>query len=246
MAENSLILEHSSLIHDGGPLYHEFICDATIKEPWNAYSSLIFFIPVAFWIWKLRGVYRQNLIIVFILPFLFFNGLGSTLFHAFRSNSAFLYLDFLPAQIMSFILSAYLWTRLVKKWYYGGIIVLLFYALASISVQYLSQIDGMELMAPNIAYFFVGASFFIPVLIIMLKTRFYKLKYVVLTFTFLILALLCRVSDYPTPNPFPEMLPQGTHFMWHVFSAIAVFTMGYYVYFINRIRIERGTVLRNR
>lgn len=240
------IISRRAIIQDGGPIYHEFIADAVIKEPWNAFSSLIFFIPVIFWIWKLRGRYRQNLIIVAILPLLFLNGLGSTLFHALRTERIYLILDFLPAMLMSVTLASYLWTKVIGKWYYGFLIVMSFYSLAIGAIFQLVEITGNRSMAPNIGYLFTGLCLFIPLLVILLKTKFFRLRLVVLTFVFLGLALFCRASDYPTPNPFPELLPQGTHFLWHVFSAFAVFTMGYYIYFINKFDLRDKTTYPRR
>ncbi|MBD3636640.1 MAG: hypothetical protein HUJ25_04805 [Crocinitomicaceae bacterium] len=237
MLDSLEIAVRDSLIMDPGPMYHEFHADCMIREPWNAFSSLAFFIPVIFWIWKLRGKYRQNLIIVALLPLLFLNGLGSTLFHAFRAETIFLYLDFMPAMAMSILLSTYLWTRVVRRWYFGIIIVFAFYVAAFMLIGIIMRTAENTDIAPNLGYFFTGACFLTPILIILFKTKFYRVRFVVLTFLFLALALLCRASDYPTPNPFPNILPQGTHFMWHIFSSFAVFTMGYYIFFINKINL---------
>jgi hypothetical protein len=238
MLDSLEIAVRDSLIMDGGPFYHEFISDAVVKEPWNAYSSLIFFVPVIFWVWKLRGKYKENLIIVSLLPLLFLNGLGSTLYHAFRSDPVFLILDFMPAMVMSVTLSSYLWTRIVRKWYLGLLIVIAFYVAAFLMIGLIVTYTDYDSMAPNFGYLFTGACYITPIFIILLKTNWYQLRLVVLSFLFLGLALLCRASDHPSPNPLPELLPQGTHFMWHVFSSFAVFTMGYYIYFINKIDLK--------
>jgi hypothetical protein len=221
-------------IHDGGPYYHEFISDAVIKEPWNAYSSLFFFVPIIYWIWKLRGVYKDHLIIITTLPFLFLNGLGSTLYHAFRSEPMFLYLDSVPASLMSIIISIYFWTKIVVKWYLAVLIVASFYGAGILSLNLLLLLPSCKEMGPNIAYLFVGAAFLIPLLLYLRKINFQHGKYVLYTFFFLIMALLCRISDHPNTNPIPEIIPQGTHFMWHIFSALAVFSLGYFIYYSSR------------
>ena len=124
MLDSLEIASRALEIADGGPIYYEFIHGATVKEPWNAWSSLFFFVPIVYWIWRLRGEYRENLIIVAILPFLFLNGLGSTLFHAFRSDPFYLLLDWLPASLMVITISTYLWTKLLRKWYFALLSVL--------------------------------------------------------------------------------------------------------------------------
>ncbi|MFT4603250.1 MAG: hypothetical protein ACI857_003438 [Arenicella sp.] len=224
-------------IVDGGPFYNEFHADHLVREPWNAFSSLLFFVPIIFWLVKLKGEYKQNIIILSLLPFLFMNGLGSTLYHAFRSSSVFLYMDFLPASAMSIILSSYLWYRLTDRVYKGVGLVLIFYVAGLLAVFFFTQLEALREMGPNIGYLFVGASYFVPIIIILKKTKFRDLKFVLISVGSLGLALLFRILDYPSENYLSDILPQGTHFLWHTFSVIAVFSMGFYIYKLNKIII---------
>lgn len=228
------ISNRKAIISDTGPIYNEFVHDAVIHEPWNAFSSLFFFIPIIYWIWRLKGEYQNHKILVAVLPLLFLNGLGSTLFHAFRSHQGFLLLDWLPSSIMSIILSAYFWTKIVKKWYFGILIVLAFYVSAYLTIMGLSNIPWFRHFSINVSYFFIGCSFLIPLIVQIYRNKFKLWLSVVVTIFSLMAALACRSLDYPTPNPFPELLPQGTHFLWHVFSSIAVFSLGFFIYSTNR------------
>ncbi len=228
---DSLRLIRKDFIFDNGPMYHEFHAEQWIKEPWNAYSSLVFFIPVMYWIWRLKGEYKDNLMIVSLLPFLFLNGLGSTLFHAFRSSNILLFLDFMPAMIMNIIVGAYFWTKVWKKWYWGLISIIMFFILSFLIV---SSLPSGNSYGPNIGYAMVGLAFFIPITIILIRTKFYKWHLILLTVISLGGALTCRILDYPTTNPFPNTLPQGTHFLWHIISSFAVFFLGYYVYHLQK------------
>lgn len=227
-------------IHDSGPLYHEFT-NNTLVEPWNAFSSLAFFIPVIFWVIRLRGEYNKHRIFLLILPLLFLNGLGSTLFHAFRNNEFFLLLDWMPASLMSITVASYFWTYHVKRWYYGLLIVLACYTLAVFSILALTQINGMREMAPNIGYFFIGCSIFCPLIVQLIKTKFKYWLLIVLSVLFLSLALLSRILDYPSPLFSPKYLPQGTHFLWHIFSSFAVFTLGFFLYYTKKDQLQPTT-----
>ena len=55
----SIIVDAREMIQDSGPWYHEFHGEANIKEPWNAFSSLFFLVPVFYWVWRLHGEYRK-------------------------------------------------------------------------------------------------------------------------------------------------------------------------------------------
>jgi hypothetical protein len=227
MIDSLELIHRKQQIFDQGPMYNEFVHDALIHEPWNAYSSLCFFIPVIFWLIYLRGKYRTYGIITALLPLLFLNGLGSTLFHAFRASNWFLLLDWLPAALMTLILSIYFWHRVTHKLWKAIGVVGGFYALAFTMVKILSQQTGLS--GPSIGYFFTGAAFLVPVIIDLKRNQWKHAGLYLLSLLFLVLALFFRILDYPTPNPF-AWLPQGTHFLWHVTSSLAVFTLGFYIY----------------
>lgn len=238
MIDSLEIAKRLNQIQDNGPIYNEFIHDTLIHEPWNAYSSLFFFIPIIFWIWKLKGQYRNHKIIVVLLPLLFLNGLGSTLFHAFRISPWFLLLDWLPASLMSLTLATYFWSKLTKNRVLGFACVLAFYGIAILFFISIDPDSTIGKFGPNIGYFFVGCSLFVPMIIDLYKNQFRYWGLITLTICFLILALICRTLDYPSPNPFPENLPQGTHFLWHIFSSFAVFSLGFCIYRSNLDRLN--------
>ena len=241
MPDSLEIAKRLIVINDNGPMYNEFVHNATVHEPWNAYSSLVFFIPILFWIWKLKGNYRQHLIIVAILPLLFLNGLGSTLFHAFRSAEAFHTLDWLPASLMSLVLATYFWNRITKKWYYSLLVVFGFFGVGKVTIFVLEPYESLRNYAPNISYLFVGLALFLPLFILLYKIKFRFFKSVILTLLFLVLALLSRTMDYPSENMFSNTLPQGTHFLWHIFSAMAVFSLGFFLYNLTNWEREKST-----
>ena len=227
MIDSLELVHRKQQIFDHGPMYNEFVHDTLIHEPWNAYSSLCFFIPVIFWLIYLRGKYRTYGIITALLPLLFLNGLGSTLFHAFRASNWFLLLDWLPAALMTLILSIYFWHRITHKVWKAIGVVVGFYTLAFTMVKVLSQQTGLS--GPSIGYFFTGAAFLVPVIIDLKRNQWKHAGLYVVSLFCLVLALLFRILDYPTPNPF-AWLPQGTHFLWHVSSSLAVFSLGFYIY----------------
>lgn len=226
-------------------MYNEFQHHTLIHEPWNALSSLAFFIPVIYWFFILRGQFKQHPIFMILLPLLFLNGLGSTLFHAFRAHQFFLILDWLPASIMSITLATYFWTLILKKWYFGLLAVTGFYGSSMLIVELLDGTPRLREIAPNIGYFFVGCALFLPLLIHLFRTKFKYAYLVMLSFTFLGLALLFRSIDFPTPNPFPSILPQGTHFLWHIFSSFAVFSLGYFIYYLNTVKTRTPIPVEN-
>jgi hypothetical protein len=45
---------------DGGPIYAETDLSKIVAEPWNAYSSLTFLLPVIYWFFKLRIIIENT------------------------------------------------------------------------------------------------------------------------------------------------------------------------------------------
>lgn len=208
--------------------YYELHPEALIKQPWNAYSSLIFFLPVIFWLWKIRGNYRKYAVLTTILPLLFLNGVGSTLFHAFNGGMVFTLLDVLPPFVMTLFLAAYFWKVAIDSWVWGTVITLGFLGL-NVLANYWFHMYGTPEHGVNVYYLIAGIMILTPIFWNLMKSDWHGWHLVVLSLVFVTLALLFRSMDFPTPNPFPETLPQGTHFLWHIFSAIGVFPLGYYL-----------------
>lgn len=208
--------------------YYEFQPEAFIKQPWNAYSSLFFFVPVIYWLWMLRGNYRRYTVLTAILPLLFLNGVGSTLFHAFNGGLVFTLLDVLPPFVMTLFLAAYFWKVAINSWVYAILITLGFLAL-NISLTYIFQTYGQPEHGVNIYYLIAGLMILTPIYWNLSKDNWHGWHLVAIMLGFVSMALFFRSIDYPTPNPFPEALPQGTHFLWHITSACAVFPLGFYL-----------------
>ncbi|MBO6516589.1 MAG: hypothetical protein JJ975_08560 [Bacteroidia bacterium] len=221
-----------------GQFYHEFHADAWIQQPWNTFSSLVFFVPVIYWLWQLRGQYRQYPVLVGILPLLFLNGLGSTLFHANSGGVVFVMLDVLPPLLMLITLTAYLWKLNLNSWLYGMLIVVLFLGVNALNMYWHSRIENVS-RGVNVFYFINGLMVLTPMILSLQRHSWKGWNHIALALIFISLALVFRSLDYPTPNPFPTLMPQGTHFLWHISSALAVFPLGRYLILLQNIQHKK-------
>jgi len=205
---------------DGGPLYFETDFDHLIVEPWNAFSSLTFLIPVFYLLWKLRGHFRENTFLVFwAAPLMAIGGIGSTIYHAFRASQFFLFMDFVPIALLTISVSIYLWLKVLPHWAWVVIIIL-----ASIGLRFFAFgiFDGSARI--NSSYFITGVMIFTPALIFLIRTKFFEVHQLLWSGAFLILALFFRYAD----DFSPPLLPNGTHWLWHVCtSAGAIFLANY-------------------
>lgn len=221
---------------DGGHFYAETNTEHWLMEPWNAITSLFFLLPVFYWFKKLKGKYREHLFITLSLPLLFLGGLGSTLFHAFHVSYIFLLLDVLPMLILTASFSIYLWVKILPKWWYIFLVIVLF-LLLQFGVFYYPSLSTFAKI--NISYFFRGIMMFLPAILVLKKTRFEAVKYLLSAVCFFILALLFRQYD----QEFVFLMYMGSHWLWHVSTVVGAFLLAEYLYRLRNYELNQKLVL---
>lgn len=211
------------IVADGGPMYQETltaVAEQVVIEPWNAISSLALCVPAIYWFLRIRENMQRTPVLLACCILLFVNGLGSTLFHAFRVSRWFLWMDVLPALLLTLTLAGYFWRvwlrSAIKWWVTMGAFLLLMLMTAVI-------LRGSWYM--NTQYLLRGLFFLIPTLGILRHTHFMEWHSLAIAGFFLSLSLGFRLLD---KVPF-EWLPMGTHFLWHLMSAAGAWFLGKYL-----------------
>jgi hemolysin III len=220
---------------DGGLIYKETDLEAFIAEPFNALSSLTFLIPVVIFLLRLKGNYSQNKFLIFFCsPLLFIGGIGSTLFHGLRSSQWLLMMDWLPILILSLGISLYFWHKVLGKILNTALVIIGFVILQFISVKIA---DGQDSM--NLTYFVRGNMIFLPMIIYAYRTKFLFSFNLFLSVLLFISALVFRYVDEKY-----ETISIGTHFLWHISSAIGAYFLGNYIYKTQYIELNNDEVNR--
>jgi hypothetical protein len=212
---------------DGGPVYAETDLTRFVAEPWNAYSSLTFLIPVIYWFLKLRKHYREYPFLILCMPLLALGGFGSTFYHAFRSSAFFLWMDVLPIAILTLLVSLYFWWKSLGRWEYVALITVVF---IGIRVFIYQEVALAQQQAINLSYFITGLMIFLPAFLLLLKTGYAGAKAISMATVFFILSLVFRQID----SPF-FALPMGTHWLWHTCCAIGAFFLAHYLFIIANV-----------
>lgn len=216
---------YNQRLADGGPRYAEYHPELWIVEPWNAASSVIMMIPALVYAYRLRKELASLRFLSFSILMIFLGGLGSTLFHAFRMSPVFLMLDVIPSAILTVAIAVYFWLRILPKWWQVLLIFVPLFGLRFLLFQNLPQH-----LSINFSYAFSGLLIIIPLLIILYRMQFKQLSTVVVLLISFGLALLFRQLDAHEGL----FLPQGTHFLWHVFSALGSWMILKYLLFIGK------------
>ena len=223
-------------VPDGGPVYTETNLDRIIAEPWNAFSSLLYIVPAIYWLIKLRGKYNSYPFITYCIPLLILGGLGSTFYHAFRSSPFFLLWDVLPITILTLSVGIYFWTKVINKWWKAILLVIV----PVYFVQYILHQFFNSQLSVNISYFITGLNIFVPVIILLFRTDFYKSSRIYWAVLFLSIGLFFREAD--TWNY--TYLWMGTHFLWHAFTALGAYFLADYLYYFQRFSIRKKQEVR--
>ena len=222
-------------IQGGGPWYAETrITDDLIVEPWNSFSSLALIFPAVYFLWKIRKDPMQFKFLLLCIPLLFANGLGSTLFHGLRSSRFFLTMDYMPAFFLTLLITAYLWIKVLPKWWMGiGVMGLVFATRWGAFAVFGGQ------FSINASYAIGGLAFLIPLLLLIRKTEYQFVKQIVIVVISFLLALYFRGVD----KDFIDTIPFGTHFLWHIFSGIGAFFLADFLYKfrLNELKLKEST-----
>ncbi|OEK01940.1 hypothetical protein BFP97_10610 [Roseivirga sp. 4D4] len=217
-------------ITDGGPWYAETqITDNLIVEPWNAVSSLAIAAPAIYFLWKIRKNPKQYGFLLAAIPFLFLNGIGSTLFHGLRTSRVFLLMDFMPALILTLMITVYFWSRVLPKWWMSFAVITPIFLMRFGVIDLIPGQGGI-----NTSYMISGAAFLVPVFLILRKYQFKKTVNIVIGAICFVLAIYFRQVD----KEFTDIVPFGTHFLWHIFSGIGAYLLADYLYFIRNKELE--------
>lgn len=206
-------------INDSGPIYAETNPDRFILEPFNMASAAVFLLVVLYWYRRLRPVRQQQALLWRSLPILAIGGVGGTVYHGFRSHDLWLLMDWVPIAILTLGAAVYFWLQLTHRpWLVGLITLVAFVTIRGLIYLVTRDMTGLpQAYGITLGYTFMGLYMLVPILLVLYRTGWRHARWVGLALGAFLLALLSRALD----NDLAQLLPMGTHFLWHGFGALA-------------------------
>jgi hemolysin III len=233
-----MLLAHSSREPGAGPWYIETDMDRWIVEPFNAASAALFLLVAVYWFWRLRGRYREYPFLTACLPLVLIGGVGGTVFHAFRGHRVWLLMDWMPIAILCFAVGIYLWSKLLRRWWYALLIVPVVFGIQSLNFAFF-RTRGEIQVAIAFSYSLLGAVILVPAVAVLVKTRWRFGRWPLAALVLFVAAIAARQIDshaFATGGTWmTRWLPMGTHFLWHVFGAAAGHCVAEYLYRLPRV-----------
>lgn len=201
------------LLPDGGPIYTETDITATIVEPYNTLSAVLFLIMSVYWYGRLKGSFMKFPFLTSSLILLTIGGVGGVIYHAFRYSSFFLFMDWLPIMILCVMTAMYFMFKVFNSWKYAILYFLLVLIIDRVAWEIINEHNGN--LRANVNYTILGLGVLIPTFLMLRKTDFRNWYFVLFAFLSFVIALFFRISDQW------GFLHMGTHFLWHTFGALA-------------------------
>jgi hypothetical protein len=212
-------------INDFGPIYAETDPSGFPVEPFNTFSNLIFLLIVIH-LWRLTRLnFKSFPLSSSALPILLIGFIGGTVFHATRSHSIWLILDFIPIAVLVLLACIYFWRRLT-----GGIMIAILLAPLPIFVSrvIISFLDLPRHYIISLSYAGMALSILIPALLYVTRQRQSLMRLLILSFSCFFIAITFRFLD---SDPFLlQFLPMGSHFLWHLFGGVSSWLMIYLIF----------------
>lgn len=226
---------------DGGPRYKETPPDpwaVPVAEPYNAVTASLFIFIVIAWAIRLRGRFRQFPFITACMPILLAGGIGGTLYHAFRTQRAYFLLDVIPISLLGAAGAIYLTIRLgrtlgLTKVLFVSVGLLLFYLLVN-GVLFQTIRSTNRNLTVNLSYASLALILLIPLVVVLIRTRFRHVGWVAAALASFGHAWFCRLADN---TPYVD-LPMGTHWLWHTYGALTTWFLVEYFYRIEGKPLE--------
>jgi hypothetical protein len=218
------------ILADGGPIYTETNLKNIIVEPFNALSALVFLGMSIYWFFKLRGNFSRFSFLTISLILLTIGGVGGTIYHAFRNSSFFLFMDWLPIVILCVMVSIYFQWKVFQKWHYV-IIIFLSVLIIERLIWYFIPVTEEHLRS-NVNYTIMGAMVFLSTRAFLKINNYYQWPLVLYSLIAFSFALFFRIADNWMP------IPIGTHFLWHIFGAIAGNFMFLFIYRVTKLELN--------
>jgi hypothetical protein len=218
------------VLPDGGPIYTETNLKNFIVEPFNAMSAVLFLGMSVYWYFKLKGEFHKHSFLTISLILLTIGGIGGTIYHAFRNSSFFLFMDWLPIVILCVMVSLYFQIKVLQKWQY---VLFIFVSILIIErlIWYFIPVN-QEHLRNNVNYAIMGTVVFTSTRAFLKMNNYYQSQLVLYAFLSFIAALFFRIADDWI------LISVGTHFLWHIFGAVAGNFMFLYIYRINKLEMN--------
>lgn len=207
---------------DHGLIYTETNLSHFFPEPFNMISSALFLIPAIYWLVRLNGFSKEYTFLSVATWLLLTGCIGGTFYHGLRRWPVFIMMDWLPIALLCLMASVYFWVKVLGRWLYGILALVVFIAIEITSRKAIGG-NNIQLMI-SINYGIMVLMVLLPLILLLVRLKGNNVWLVVLALLSFGIALFFRIYDKYTHWSI------GTHFLWHTFGCIATSFIFLFIY----------------
>lgn len=220
-------------IGDFGPIYQETLPGRFPVEPWNTYSNVIFLLIIAYFYSKTRLDSHTYPMMSVSIPILFLGFVGGTVFHATRSHSVWLIMDFVPILLLTALACYFFWKELLHRRGLAFGMLLLGLIVGHAIRSWLPFESGTRISA---GYTIVAFNVIAPAALLCFRS---KSVYdgLLLSGSALMFGVAVFFRQFDSHAP-AQCFPMGTHFLWHLFGGLATFFLMELIFRLESRRVD--------
>lgn len=236
-------MEKVILEQDGCRLNAETELGRFPVEPLNTVSNMVFLFLLVYWARKVGFKYSRYPLIVIILPVMFLGLITGTIHHSLRIDKAWKTVTVLTIFQSVVMACVYFWYRVSGKWLYAFFLTLLFPLL--FWLFYLNNTGIAEKINLSVIYAAMSIAVLIPSLIFCIRNKLKNIELLAVSSFLFTVGMIFRLIDIRVKPLFEH----GTHFLWHLLGASAVFVLLSFIYCADEQRAEdviQNAILRRK
>lgn len=206
---------------DFGPIYTETDLSRFPVEPFNTYSNLVFLAVFLIFARRTGLNVKRHPLLVLGLPVLLVGFVGGTVFHATRSANIWLVLDFVPIMILTLFAGMYFWTDVLGSVWKAALAM----PLPPVAMSALRSLFPFDRQVSiSLGYTGLALAIILPAVLHCRKRGGHGAVYLIAAGCSFVLAITFRMIDRL------EIVPVGTHFLWHLLGGISTYLVMQYTY----------------
>jgi len=210
--------------HDHGPIYAETDLARFPVEPLSVLSNGLFLIIVLYWVWRLRGRWRQYPLLSLSVPILAVGLVGGTVYHATRSAEVWLIMDFLPIAVLALTACVYFWRALLGRWGTAGLAGVA----PVVAFAILTRVSGLpESVSYSAGYSMLAGNILFPMILHCALYHRNAWPWLAASVASFLVAVFFRQADAWVGL---HLFAAGSHWLWHLWGAASTFFLMQYLY----------------